>query len=259
MLVPAAEPAHSTRPPGGERPGRLPGPEGPDRLASGAVAPAAPVAHLLSLPSRRTYTVELPAVPASVRAARGAVGEVLISWGVAEPVHDIVVLVTSELMTNAVTHSGSEQIVCRLHATAGLVRVEVEDQNRGHRLPAPRRPGAEEQSGRGLLLVETLCRDWGTAPAPHGGPGRVVWAELAAEPGPDTGTATTGYHYEGYDEYEGCEGSESHGDDASAAPMADPSRMADPSWTATRPKPGPGHPRVHASRPHGPRSPHTTP
>ncbi|MEU6537700.1 ATP-binding protein [Streptomyces sp. NPDC047000] len=131
-------------------------------------------------PYGRSHTLELPATPEAVRAARGSAGEVLASWGVADELADSVVLVTSELVTNAVTHSGSERIVYRLYGTGGVVRVEVEDQNRGHRLPAPRRPGPEEQSGRGLLLVGTLSRDWGVAPAPDGGPGRVVWAELTA-------------------------------------------------------------------------------
>ena len=238
-LVPAPEPAHSTRPPGGERPGRLPGPQGPDRLASGAVPPTAPLAPVLPLPvpPGRSHTVELPATPAAVRAARGTVDEVLASWGVADGLIDSVVLVTSELVTNAVTHSGSERIVCRLYKTAGLVRVEVEDQNRGRRLPAPRRPGPEEQSGRGLLLVGTLSRDWGAAPAPHGGPGRVVWAELvpaaddesaiATGAGTRTRTAT------------GAGPRTDTGTRTNTGPLADPgtAHLPDPSRSRTRPEP----------------------
>jgi anti-sigma regulatory factor (Ser/Thr protein kinase) len=229
VLAPVPEPAHSTGPPGGERPGRLPGPEGPDRLASGAVPPAPGAAALLPLPPRHTRTFELPAVPASVRAARGTVREVLASWGVAEALTDSVVLIVSELVTNAVTHSGSKRIACRLHGTARVVRAEVEDQNRGHRLPAPRRPGPEEQSGRGLLLVGTLSRDWGVAPVPHGGPGRVVWAEVddaedaedaldAVEESPEQGTA-------------GAQVVTGDGTGGGGAV-----RLADPSWTATRPQ-----------------------
>ncbi|MEU6607241.1 ATP-binding protein [Streptomyces shenzhenensis] len=159
------QPASSTRPPGGEPAGRLPGPDGLDPLASGAQ------------PARRVHAFDLPATPASVGAARRAVRALLTSWGTGEDVRDNAVIVTSELVTNAVTHSASERIACRLHSTAGRLRIEVEDQNRAAALPTPRRPDPDDQSGRGLLLVEALSRDWGVTGTHRSG--RVVWAELA--------------------------------------------------------------------------------
>ncbi|MFF4014725.1 ATP-binding protein [Streptomyces sp. NPDC001843] len=153
------------RPPGGEHTGRLPGPEGPDRLASGAEPP------------QRTHAFALPSTPASVARARASVHEALASWGIDGDAADSAVLITSELVTNALTHSAGERIVCRLRLTPERLRIEVEDDNRGPSRPAPRQPGPEDQSGRGLLLVEALSTDWGVTGALHLY-GRVVWAEL---------------------------------------------------------------------------------
>ncbi|WP_275409395.1 ATP-binding protein, partial [Streptomyces sp. SID12501] len=122
----------------------------------------------------------LPATPASVGAARRKVRELLDAWLVDPDTSDNALLVTSELVTNALTHTASERIVCRLHLSAGRLRIEVEDENRGGTLPAQRRPGPDEQCGRGLLLVGVLSSDWGVRDAPHGS-GRVVWSELLTE------------------------------------------------------------------------------
>ncbi|GHE06205.1 ATP-binding protein [Streptomyces alanosinicus] len=157
------------RPPGGERLGRLPGPVGPDRLASG-------------VPPPRAAAFDLPAQPAAVSTARRVVRELLAAWGVPDGPRADAVLVTSELVTNALVHTAGDRIVCRLHDTADRTRIEVEDREGGPALPVARRPGPEDPHGRGLLLVEALSRDWGVTPIP-GRPARVVWAELA--PGHD--------------------------------------------------------------------------
>ncbi|MFH8447804.1 ATP-binding protein [Streptomyces fungicidicus] len=129
----------------------------------------------------------MPATPASVRTARGGVRELLTAWGVDDDVRDNAVVVTSELVTNALTHAAGDRIVCRLRLLADRVRIEVEDQARGLALPMLRRPGPDDQNGRGLLLVDTLSSDWAVT-RPPGRPGRVVWAELATAPhGTDPG------------------------------------------------------------------------
>lgn len=122
----------------------------------------------------------LPATPASVGAARGKVRELLGAWGVGPDTADNALLVTSELVTNALTHTASERVVCRLRLSAGRLHIEVEDENRAGNLPAQRRPGPDEQCGRGLLLVGMVSSDWGVRDAPHG-TGRIVWSELPAD------------------------------------------------------------------------------
>ncbi|MFF8034770.1 MULTISPECIES: ATP-binding protein [unclassified Streptomyces] len=119
----------------------------------------------------------MPAVPASVRTVRAGVRELLAARGVGQDLSDNAVVVTSELVTNALTHSAGDRIVCRLHVMADRIRIEVEDQARGPEVPFLRRPGPDDQNGRGLLLVDALGSDWGVGRAP-GGHGRVVWAEL---------------------------------------------------------------------------------
>ncbi|WP_338895488.1 ATP-binding protein [Streptomyces sp. TG1A-60] len=133
----------------------------------------------------------LPAMPASAGEARRTMRELLDEWRVPAGTREDVLLITSELVTNALTHTDSEWIVCRLHITGGRLRIEVEDQNSGHAQPARRRPGPDDQNGRGLMLVGLLSSGWGVRDTPQRS-GRVVWAELpsegreSAEPAPPT-------------------------------------------------------------------------
>ncbi|GAA2628484.1 ATP-binding protein [Streptomyces vastus] len=122
----------------------------------------------------------LPAIPVSVAEARRNVRLLLSEWGISRETCDNAVLVTSELVTNALTHTESDLIVCRLRTSGDRLHVEVEDQNRSRTLPACRQPKPDDQGGRGLLLVDMLSSDWGVRDAPHGS-GRIVWAELPAE------------------------------------------------------------------------------
>lgn len=130
--------------------------------------------------SPRSEMFVLTATPASAGTARRKVRQLLDAWGVGPDTSDNALLVTSELVTNALTHAASERIVCRLRLRAGRLHIEVEDENRGDTLPAQRSPDADEQCGRGLQLVSALCSDWGVRDAPHGS-GRVVWAELPTD------------------------------------------------------------------------------
>lgn len=161
-------PAGVLRPPGGGRLGRLPGPLGPDRLASGDPLP------------RSAAAFDLPAQPAAVGTARRVVRDLLTAWGVPDGTRDDAVLVTSELVTNALVHTAGGRIACRLHGTADRIRIEVEDQDGGPTLPTALRAGPDDQHGRGLLLVDALSRDWGVTPL-TGRPAQVVWAELRSD------------------------------------------------------------------------------
>jgi anti-sigma regulatory factor (Ser/Thr protein kinase) len=113
--------------------------------------------------------------------ARRNVRELLSAWGTDPEACDNAVLVTSELVTNALTHTASKWVVCRLRTDGHRLHLEVEDQNRGLAIPAQRTAGPDDQGGRGLLLVGTLSSDWGVRDTAHGS-GRVVWAVLPARP-----------------------------------------------------------------------------
>ena len=109
---------------------------------------------------------------ASAGHARRFVDEVLSRWQCDEVLDDVKLLV-SELVTNAVIHAGSDvQVAVRLLTDA--IRIEVVD-----RAPVvslrPSDPADDAESGRGLLLVETMASAWGVEPLDGG---KAVWFEV---------------------------------------------------------------------------------
>jgi len=105
-----------------------------------------------------------------------------LSGFVASEVIDLVGLLMTELVTNAVVHARTE-IEVRLMTTPHGVRVEVGDGNPA--LPIVRRPTGLGGTGRGLQLVEQLASRWG---ARESGRGKTVWFEIdeAAEESADS-------------------------------------------------------------------------
>ncbi|MFB6957178.1 ATP-binding protein [Streptomyces sp. NPDC056309] len=99
-----------------------------------------------------------------------------------DEVTETAVLLLSELMTNAYRHAkapGREIRARCVLSEEGRLRISVTDAN--DTLPAPREAAPEEESGRGLALVETLASEWGAEPRP-GGIGKAVWFELELGP-----------------------------------------------------------------------------
>ena len=86
----------------------------------------------------------LPAHGTSVATARRRVGELLCAWGVAEPVHDDAALVVSELFTNALVHTDSTEITCRIQTTMETVYLAITDQGHGEPGPEVREPEEAE-------------------------------------------------------------------------------------------------------------------
>ncbi|WP_234046768.1 ATP-binding protein [Streptomyces adelaidensis] len=181
----------------------------------------------------------LPAVPASAGEARRTVRELLGEWEVRPETLEDALLITSELVTNALTHTRSEWIVCRLQITGRRLRIEVEDQSGGLSQPARRRPGPDDQNGRGLMLVGMLSSDWGVGDTPQRS-GRVVWAELpsegreTAEPAPPTAPYTNeGAPLTDQSANPRTDQSANPRTDQSANPLTGPfaEPLADPSWT----------------------------
>lgn len=125
--------------------------------------------------AERRFRFELAAHPGSVARARRLAHARLTGWEVCADTCDSAALVMSELVTNAIVHTASSRVVCELHDHDDTVRIAVRDEGcaPGEPHPSPQRP--DEEHGRGLLLVEALCRAWG---AQEHGPGLLVWAEL---------------------------------------------------------------------------------
>jgi hypothetical protein len=84
-----------------------------------------------------------------------------------------VVLVVSELATNAVIHGGSEPEL-KLTLDGLVLRVEVRDSSRA--LPEVKGYSETATTGRGMVIVEALSTAWGTDVDDRG---KVVWCELA--------------------------------------------------------------------------------
>src|SRR5688500_18748591 len=134
--------------------------------------------------------LDCSAEPSSVREARLFVIDKLQEWHCDDLV-DSAALVTSELATNAVVHTGQPYSVL-IEEQAGGVRVEVADA-----VPdLPPHPGSVPPVGSsdlddpldaehvdtnrlfsGLGMVDAVATRWGSEPAPGGGKG--VWFELA--------------------------------------------------------------------------------
>lgn len=96
-----------------------------------------------------------------------------------EAVLNDVLLCVSELATNAVRHGvpAGGALLVKVGADEHRVRVECHDANR--RRPRLRHPADDDQTGRGLLLVEAIASRWGTDERPFG---KYVWFELDLKP-----------------------------------------------------------------------------
>ncbi|AJE84487.1 hypothetical protein SLNWT_4111 [Streptomyces albus] len=112
----------------------------------------------------------------NVGRARQALRRQLALWHVEGEVVDTAVLLLSELVTNAMaakTAPGRE-IRVRFELRGKELRLEVADA--GDEKPQLRHAGPEDESGRGLALVNALADAWGVAP--RLGVGKTVWASL---------------------------------------------------------------------------------
>ncbi|OUD01183.1 ATP-binding protein [Streptomyces swartbergensis] len=118
--------------------------------------------------------LELLALPKAVPEVRHAVREHL---GVPCPE---VQLCVSELLTNVINHVGEgASVTVRLfHAPDGRIRLEVTDPD-PHAWLVARRPGENDETGRGLLLLDAVARCWGVWLTPAG---QTVWCELLRTP-----------------------------------------------------------------------------
>ncbi|WP_411114453.1 ATP-binding protein [Streptomyces sp. 029-5] len=116
----------------------------------------------------------LVALPTAVGCAR-AFTKVMLRWWRASRILDEALLVTSELVTNAVQATEAERVIgVQLQIIDDSVLVEVWDDSPA--LPVLKDPDADAEIGRGLCLVDELAKRWGTSEAPAGG--KIVWAEL---------------------------------------------------------------------------------
>ena len=147
--------------------------KGADGFVHRTVTPERLVRELSSLVSGviAEAATAVTAEPASARRVRGFVGGALHGWGRAD-MDDVVSLLVSELVTNAIRHADSEvEVAVRLLPEA--LRVEVGDTGQGTPTVVEAAPDAEQ--GRGLAMVEALAAAWGVEPENDG---KIVWFEI---------------------------------------------------------------------------------
>jgi anti-sigma regulatory factor (Ser/Thr protein kinase) len=104
--------------------------------------------------------------------ARALTSEVIAELHL-ESLHDDLVLVVSELVTNAVRYA-QPPLELEIEAGEDTVTVAVGDGSPGR--PVPREAPDDAEGGRGLSLIDLLAAETGVRPSP---PGKTVWAALA--------------------------------------------------------------------------------
>jgi two-component sensor histidine kinase len=137
----------------------------------------------------RRHAFRLPSHPASVGIARLRVRDHLRVWGRGHDSVEPVILVVSELATNAIRHGPGPARDFEVAVTVlpdGSCVVEVSDP--GRTPPVLCDPDEAAESGRGLRLVAALAEVWGVRH--RGRLGKTVWAVL--RPGPGSGSASGG-------------------------------------------------------------------
>lgn len=107
----------------------------------------------------------------SVRAARAAVQGVL--RGQPDEIRHVAVLLTDELVTNALVHGGG-RFSLAVEVAEHTLQVRVGD--RSPDTPRVLHPADDREHGRGMAIVDALASAWGTDQEPAR---KVVWFELA--------------------------------------------------------------------------------
>jgi hypothetical protein len=125
-----------------------------------------------------------PAAPAE---ARTLITEVCQAWGIPQ-VLDAALIVASELVTNAVVHaSGALHVTVLLRQSQLHLIVRDQSTDPPRRLKSTLRTSAGvslETGGRGLPLLDAVCRSWGHLASDTG---KAVWGIVdVVEPGTDT-------------------------------------------------------------------------
>jgi anti-sigma regulatory factor (Ser/Thr protein kinase) len=132
---------------------------------------AAAALHVLSAAPALGLGLDVECGPQGPAQARRAVADCATRLGFGEVVDDLL-LVVSELVTNAVRH-GAPPVRLEVLADADVVHVAVGDG--APALPRGRDADDQAEGGRGMVLVEMLTREHGVDPQP---PGKTVWASV---------------------------------------------------------------------------------
>jgi anti-sigma regulatory factor (Ser/Thr protein kinase) len=124
--------------------------------------------------------LELGAVPTAPGCGRAWTRQILWEWHLAA-LTDSAELIASELLTNAVLASSQlDRPVVWLTLLSDRTRLVILVRDFCPAAPVPRHAGEDDESGRGLMLVEAISDQSGWYRPPDGTPGKVAWAVLEA-------------------------------------------------------------------------------
>jgi Histidine kinase-like ATPase domain len=200
-------------------------PPRPSRHSAAIPQQAQSASGQASLRPPMDWRVSLASDAEAASEARARLRAVISAWGLRVD-EDVAVLLASELVTNAVTHgdddvdgvmgSGMVEGIDGVHDTDktegngktesadgvagtiamcvrclnGELRVEVHDRSPVMPIPFPLAAADDSETGRGLMLVDTLAAEWGFYQTAVG---KVVYFTLPFEMGPfETGPFATG-------------------------------------------------------------------
>jgi anti-sigma regulatory factor (Ser/Thr protein kinase) len=123
----------------------------------------------------RSY-LELGALPGAVPCARLHAKQVLWEWGLSA-FSENAELLLSELMTNAIQASLSAEGIppVRLWLSSDRSRLLIQVQDTNHCPPARTGADGQDESGRGLLIVDAISTKWGWHTEDDQS-GKIVWA-----------------------------------------------------------------------------------
>jgi anti-sigma regulatory factor (Ser/Thr protein kinase) len=117
----------------------------------------------------------LPGTPYSVRMARFYVGAALRHHDLADYAESAEA-VTSELVTNAIAHTGADAVGLELMCLEGSGAIVIVVTDPCPLPPVMHDPAEDSEHGHGLRLVDALAARWGWKPQD---PGKAVYAILA--------------------------------------------------------------------------------
>ncbi|MEU3411624.1 ATP-binding protein [Streptomyces sp. NPDC006658] len=138
-----------------------------------------------TLTGHPVYNQTLPCETQAAAHGRRLIRAVLGSWHL-DDLTDAAESIISELVANAVRHTSccSIRLLVRRPCEA-RVHIGVVDRAPS-RLPVFGSVGADDECGRGLILIDALAERWGytlLGSHPERGPwGKEIWAELKATP-----------------------------------------------------------------------------
>ena len=132
-------------------------------------------AALADAPMAAVLSVDLAPSVGAARVARALVTDGCARWGVPDLAEPACIAVT-EMVNNVVAHARTPMTV-RVAPQDSSLHLAVRDHS-------PRQPAfaglapLTSAGGRGLLLIDTVARRWGSTPVPDG---KVVWCVLYAD------------------------------------------------------------------------------